>query len=295
MEASEHPLYRREFLAAALSLAVPFCSLRAEEPRKKALWMDEPKGPYAPFRMALQTYSLRKFDYNKMMESAYDLQLGQPGQFGFLDLWPDHLPKDLDEGEFRRRRRALRANSLKEIAYGVVEFTKDHDSNREIFEFSRRINVYAITARPAPDSFDSLDKLVEELGVAVAIHNHGPEDKMYGTPDLIDKAIKDHHKRIGVCIDVGHFLRCGVKPLEVVKTFKDRVYAVHLKDVKSEGGKYKDVVLGQGDLDLVAFLKGLKEAGFKGGLAIEYEEEPENPIPSIKKCLEAVKEAVKKI
>lgn len=284
---------RRRFLRqtslAALAAATWPLSLRAGEAGKKAPWAEEPKGPYAPFRMALQSYSLRKFEFQKAVETLYDVRLD------FIDLWPGHFPANLDESEFRRRLRFMRQNMARRIAYGVVEFTKDHEANRTIFEFAKKLNVYAITANPAPDSFESIDKLAAQFELTVAIHNHGPDDKMYGTPDLIQKAIKDCSTRIGLCVDTGHFLRAGVKPAEVLKTFKDRVHAVHLKDGKSEGGSWKETIAGQGDLDLLGFLRALKASGFKGGLALEYEEEPENPVPSILKCLESVKEAVKKL
>ena len=283
---------RRQFLrglgAAAVSVAVPLRALSTAE-TKKAPWVEEPKGPYAPFRMALQSYSLRKFDFQKAVETTFDLRLS------FIDLWPDHFPMNLGDSEFRLHLKAMRQNLVRRIAYGVVEFTKDDDKNREIFEFAKKLNVYAVTANPAPDSFDSLDKLVEKYGIAVGVHNHGPEDKRYGTPDLIEKAIKDHNKLIGLCIDTGHFLRAGVKPVDAMKAFKERIYAVHLKDVKSEGGKQKETIVGQGDLDLVPFLRALKESGFKGGLALEYEDDPDNPVPAMKKCLEAIQDAVKKL
>lgn len=295
---SEERIQRRRFLrhmgaAAALAsgIGLPAPVLRSGEPGKKALWAEDPTGPYAPFRMAIQSYSLRKFDFRKTIDTIYDLQLN------LVDLWPEHFPMTLGESDVRSRLRAMRQNVLGRVAYGVVEFTKDHAANRLIFEFAKRLNVFAITANPAPDSFESLDKLVDDFRIMVAIHNHGPEDKRYGTPDLIEKALKDHNKRIGLCIDTGHFLSVGVKPVDVLKAFKGRVYAVHLKDLKPDGGKWKETILGQGELDLVGFLKALKEkeTDYKGALALEYELEPDDPVPSIKKGLAAVEAAVKKL
>ena len=37
--------------------------------------------------------------------------------------------------------------------------------------------------------------------------------------ESIEKAIKDHHEKIGVCNDTGHFLRTRIDPLDVVKAF----------------------------------------------------------------------------
>ncbi len=293
---------RREFLrragevlaAAGAGALSPLGGLAAQDDsapkRKKAkAALEEPSGPYAPFRMAIQSYSLRKFGFEKMVELAYALELR------FVELYPEHLPMSLGEQELNSRRRILRHNSLRPIAYGVVNFSKDHEKNRATFEFARRLDLASLSAYPEADSFESLDKLVEEFKIPIAIHNHGPEDKRYRTPEMIAKAIKDHHKLIGLCVDTGHFLRAGVNPVEVVREFKERVYGVHLKDVKSEGNEKKFTVLGQGDLDTPNLLKVLKEAGFKGGLSLEYEEEADAPIPSIEKCLQAVRDAVKKL
>jgi len=166
---------------------------------------------------------------------------------------------------------------------------------RRAFTYARDIGLPAIVCSPDPASMPLLDKMVKEFDIRLAIHNHGPEDKRYRTPEMIGKAIKDHHQLIGLCVDTGHFLRADVNPVEVVKEFKERVYGVHLKDVKSEGKEKKFTVLGQGDLDTPNLLKSLKETGFKGGLSLEYEEEADAPIPSIEKCLQAVRDAVKKL
>jgi inosose dehydratase len=300
-ESRDEPLDRRRFLqsagAGALAAAgaglwgrcLPAEDEKGEKKAPRKGERAEALGPYAPFRMAIQSYSLRKFDFEKMVQHLYDLEMH------FVELYPGHMKSDLGEFEFRSHMRIMRQNSVRALAYGVVEFTKDAEKNRALFDFAKKVRLASLTGNPSPDSFDSLDKLVEEYKIPVGIHNHGPEDKLYRTPELIEKAIKDHHKLIGLCVDTGHFLRAGVDPVEVVKQFKDRVYGCHLKDVKSTGEKRVFSVLGQGDLKLVDLLKLLKEAGFKGGLSLEYEEEEDNPIASIKKCLEAVREAVKKI
>ena len=249
----------------------------------------DPSGPYGPFLMSIQSYSLRKFNFEKMVASVHELELKA------VELYPGHFPQDQGEFEFRSRMRTMRHNQVKTVAYGVVPFTKDHEANRKLFDLAKKLNLSSISADPAPDSFDSLEKLVEEFRIPIAIHNHGPEDQRYRTAEMIEKAIAGKHKLIGLCIDAGHFLRVDVNPVEVAKKFKERVFGVHLKDVKSEGGKKRYSLLGEGDLDLLGFLKTLKENGFAGGLSLEYEEEEDAPMASIAKCLASVREAVKKI
>src|SRR5262249_46062772 len=118
------------------------------------------------------------------------------------------------------------------LSFGVSRFTKDHDANRKLFDFARAMGLQSLSADPDPDAFDSLDKLVEEYGVAIGIHNHGPTHK-YGPIDAIAKAIKDHHPKIGCCIDTGHFLRSSEDPVKAVEVFDNRIYGVHLKDVRA--------------------------------------------------------------
>ncbi|MGD0044945.1 MAG: sugar phosphate isomerase/epimerase, partial [Isosphaeraceae bacterium] len=160
--------------------------------------------------------------------------------------------------------------------------------DRKIFEFARAMGLGYLTVDPDPDSFDLLDKLVEEYGIPIGIHNHGPGHK-YALIETIAKSIKDHSPKIGCCIDTGHFLRSKEDPVRAVEVFGKRVYGVHLKDVKNAE---TFTLLGQGDLRTVDLLKALAANGYGHCLAIEYEEKPENPLDDIKVCLAEARKAI---
>ena len=130
-------------------------------------------------------------------------------------------------------------------------------------------------------SSSSSDKLVEEYGIAVGIHNHGPGHR-YAQIDAINAAIKDHHEKIGCCVDTGHFLRSREDPVRAVEVFGKRVYGVHLKDVKDAK---TFTILGQGDLRTADLLRALAKNKYNYCLAIEYEEKPEDPEADIRACL----------
>jgi sugar phosphate isomerase/epimerase len=164
-------------------------------------------------------------------------------------------------------------------AWGVQGFDADEAKSRKVFEFAKAANVRVISADPAPDSFAVLDKLVEEYNINIAIHNHGPGHRYDKIAD-ITKAIDGHNRRIGVCIDTGHFLRFG-----------DRTYGVHLKDVKD---KKTFTEIGKGDLRTADFLKELQKAKYNRVIALEYEEHEKDPAPYIEECLTAVKAAIEK-
>jgi sugar phosphate isomerase/epimerase len=146
-----------------------------------------------------------------------------------------------------------------------------------------------LSADPDPDSFDELDKLVDEFEVGVGIHNHGPGHR-YDKIDVIAKAIKDHHARIGCCIDTGHFLRSKEDPVRAAEVFGKRVYGVHLKDVKDA---QHFTILGKGDLNTPGLFRVLDANGYKGLVAVEYEENEQNPVDDIRACLDEVDKVVK--
>ena len=152
-----------------------------------------------------------------------------------------------------------------------------------------------ITANPEKDAFDSLDKLVAEYDIKIAIHNHGP-GQLYDSIDSVVQAVKGRHKWVGACVDCGHFLRSGEDPVKAVRTLGPRVFGAHIKDDVELGKASKNVVLGKGKLDVVGLFQALREIKFPadGSLALEYEANPDNPIAEMKACIAVAKEAIAK-
>ena len=54
-----------------------------------------------------------------------------------------------------------------------------------------------MSADPDPDSFESLDSLVKEFDIRIAIHNHGPTHRYNKALDVL-KAIEKHDVRRNV-------------------------------------------------------------------------------------------------
>ncbi len=243
--------------------------------------------PYAGFRVGLQSYSLRAFSVDQALEHTSQLGLK------YWESFRAHLPLTGDPAVVKQYKGKLAQYGITLYAYGVERFTADRDQSRLRFEFARAMGIRVLTADPEPASFDHLDKLVEEYGIRIAIHNHGPGARYDRISDTL-AVLKNHHEFIGACVDTGHYIRSNEDPVEAVEAFGKRTYAVHLKDVKTlpNGGK-RFTVLGEGDLDTVKLLKALKGVGFTDCLALEYEENPRNPLPDIRKCLVHLRAACK--
>ena len=279
-------LSRRDALKAGLATAGALAlggSTQALAGRALLAETPDASGAYGPFKMGLQSYSLRHFKLHDAMDMTKELGLH------FWESFPGHIPADLDKAKDQREH--AEGHGVKVIGYGVVPIGPDQDANRKLFEFAKGLGVDYLSIDPSPDSFDKLDKLVEEYGINAGIHNHGPGHR-YATIDGIADAIKGHSERVGCCIDTGHFLRSKEDPVRAVEVFGKRIYGVHLKDVKDAT---TFTVLGKGDLRVDDLLKGLAKLKYKHCLALEYEEKEDDPMADLRACLETVRKSVAKL
>lgn len=284
-------LSRRRFLTLSAAAAAGATWFNAPQILQAAALADG-KETWGGFPVGVQSYSLRNF---KLPEALRHLQgMG----VHYVEFASTHLPTTANDEQIAETMKLAKETDLKVSAHGVNAFSKDHAKNKAIFDFAKRLGVRTMTANPQPDAdtFASLDKLVAEYDIRIAIHNHGP-GALYDKLDGVVKIIKDHDKRIGACVDCGHFLRSGEDPVKCILELKDRVYGVHLKDEKETNTKASaNAILGKGHLDVVGVFKALRQIKFPadGALSLEYEANPMNPIDDMKACLEVVKESIAK-
>src|SRR5439155_8502441 len=199
-------LTRRRFLA--LSAAAAASAPWFEIPKiVSAAGLADSKDAWGGVPVRVHSYSLRNY---KLAEAIRHLQgMG----VHYVEFAGTHLPPTASDEQIAETLKLCADDDLKPSAHGVNAFSKDHEKNKKIFEFAKKLGVRIIKANPRSDAetFASLDKLVAEFDMRIAIHNHGPR-ALYDKLDSVVKAIKDHDKRIGACVDCGHFLRSGDDP-----------------------------------------------------------------------------------
>jgi sugar phosphate isomerase/epimerase len=290
LEEFEMSLSRREFIAASAATAAGLAAAG------RARAADE----FGGFTVGIQSYTFRKF---QPAEKA--LKRIQDAGVKYAEFYNEHLKPTATPEQVKDFKKLCSDFGIKPVAFGVEQFTKDHDKNKKLFEFGKELGIQALSADPAKDSFDSLDKLVEEYGIAIAIHPHGPsgrkgERHRWWSAEMIMEAVKNHNKKIGSCLDTGHLIRMeqlGVKldPVQQIKVMGDRNFGLHLKD--HDNKRKTDVPFGDptGVLDVLGVLKALKEVKFAGYISIEYEANEQDPSADVKKCLAYFKEQVKKL
>src|SRR5580704_8170938 len=196
----ENTFSRRNFLRSSALVASVFpatsnvFALAQERPSA-----DEP----SPIRLGLASYTFRNFSRAQMV--GFMKQLNVLG-LNAKDV-KDHLPTDPQEEAAALADYA--AAGIRLHAAGTIYFPKDEDADiRNKFDYCKRASIPVIVAGdPAPETLPRIEKFVKEYDIRIAIHNHGPEDKLWHSPLDVLKAVKGMDPRIGCCIDVGHTVR----------------------------------------------------------------------------------------
>ena len=119
-------------------------------------------------------------------------------------------------------------------AAGAIYFAKDKDEDADLrskFEYCKRAGIGVIVAGdPAPETLPRMERFVKEYNIRIAIHNHGPEDRLWPSPLDVLRVVKDMDPRIGCCIDVGHAARAGTDVVQAIREAGPRLFNVHMKD-----------------------------------------------------------------
>jgi sugar phosphate isomerase/epimerase len=193
----------------------------------------------------------------------------------------DHLP--IDPQQEAAALADYAAAGIKLHAIGAVYFDKNEDADiGSKFEYCKRAGVNLIVAGdPTPENLPRIEKFVKEYDIRIAIHNHGPEDKLWHSPLDVLKAVKNMHPRIGCCIDVGHAIRAGTNVVQAIHEVGPRLFNIHMKDLTNFESKESQVAVGEGIIDLRQIFGALIATKYGGFVDLEYEIHPDDPMPGV--------------
>jgi sugar phosphate isomerase/epimerase len=150
-------------------------------------------------------------------------------------------------------------------------------------------NVEAGMAR-VKEALKELAPVAEEKGVVLALENHGGLPcRGEGQVEVIE-AVGSPFLR--ATVDVGNYMGCPQEPVEGTTAAARYCAYVHLKDNrKLPDGGVEASVIGEGDVDIPACLKVLKDAGYDGFIALEYEAK-EDELTAVPKSVAYMKSAI---
>ena len=234
-------------------------------------------GEPSPIRLGLASYTFRNFSRAQLI--AFMKQLNVLA-LNAKDV-KDHLPIDPQQESAALADYAAAGINLH--AAGAIYFSKDEDADvRSKFEYCKRAGISVIVAGdPTPESLPRIEKFAKEYDIRIAIHNHGPEDKVWPSPLDVLKAVKNMDPRMGCCIDVGHTVRVGTDVVQAIHQAGARLFNIHIKDLTNFQSKDSQVSVGDGIMPVRRMFEALIASNYKGFIDLEYEIHPDDPLPGV--------------
>lgn len=128
-----------------------------------------------------------------------------------------------------------------------------------------------------------------EAGIRYALEVHPGQlaFDLYSAEMVLDAV--NGREELGFTLDPSHLHWMGVDPVEFIRTFRDRIYHVHIKDIKlslngrssllnsylpdgdpRRGWEFRSP--GHGGVDWESFIRALNEIGYQGALAVEWKD-----------------------
>ncbi len=226
------------------------------------------------FNLGLASYTTRNFSLDDTIKMM--LRLGLTS----VSLKDKHMPLDASAEDIKKVADKVRSAGLNLYGAGVI-YMKTAQEVENTFAYATKAGLEMIIGVPNHELLPLVNEKIISTNIKLAIHNHGPGDKLYASPDDVYAKIKDLDKRIGLCIDIGHVQRIHQNPAAMLEKYKDRLFDIHMKDVIAESEENSPVEIGRGIIDIPKVLKTLRKIKYNGNVAIEYEKDGNDPFPGL--------------
>lgn len=234
---------------------------------------NERKNP-ADLPMGIADYTFLNFDIPQSIKMMQRLDIHSMSLKNF------HLPYDSTKEKIDEVVKEYKDGGISIYGVGVI-YMKNKAEVDQAFEYAKNVGVSIIIGVPEHDQIDYVEQKVKSYNIKLAIHNHGPEDKMYPNPQIAYDLIKNKDPRMGLCLDVGHAQRAGVDPAKAVLKYNKRIFDLHIKDVTKAEQDGKAIETGRGIINFPALVKALRKINYPGHCSIEFEKDMKDPFPGI--------------
>lgn len=267
MRISRNTFLKTLSVSATASLA-GFTTLAAQPRKASSVAAD------TNLTLGLASYTLRKFSLDEVITICKRLGLTS------VALKSMHMPLESSAEDLKAMAEKVRSAGLKLYGAGVV-YMKTKQEVDSAFDYASHAGLEMIVGVPNHELLPQVNDLVKKHNIKLAIHNHGPGDDLYSSPNDVYAKIKDLDKRVGFCIDIGHVIRIGQDPIPMLEKYKDRLYDMHMKDMDKAQPEGKPVEIGRGVIDIPKVVKTLKKINYGGYVAFEYEKDGDDPVPGL--------------
>ncbi|MFC3197955.1 sugar phosphate isomerase/epimerase family protein [Parapedobacter deserti] len=266
---------RRAFIQKALLSAsaatILGSSVALAHPRRRG----RGKQSQDKFELGVAGYSFVHFSLDESLAMMKRLNVH------YLCIKDFHLPFKSSDSEIRAFHEKLAQSGVTGYAVGPIYMTKSKTEIDNAFEYAKRVGVKLIVGIPNKEDLPYISDKTAEYDIRYAIHNHGPEDKLYPNATSVFDLVKDLDHRVGLCFDMGHNMRDGHDPIRDLARYHKRIFDIHLKNVTAVAKEGTTCELGRGVIDIPNFVNALRKIGYDGKCSLEFEKDMKDPLPGL--------------
>ena len=246
------------------------------------------KNPEHELKIGLASYTLRKYRLDEVIDILLRLDITDVSFKSF------HLPYEGSNKALSIIKDKVNSRGINLYGAGVI-YMKTSKEVEQYFNYAKAASLDMIIGAPDHELLPLIEKKVKETNIKMAIHNHGPEDEIFPSPESVYEKIKNLDSRIGLCIDTGHTFRLNLDPAAELRKYKDRLLDVHIKDIDEQVPTGNNVEIGHGKMDIPSVLATLKDIKYEGVVAIEYEKDADHAIYGLSESIGYIRGIIKMI
>ncbi len=272
---ADQPIPRRAFLAATAAGIAGVAGVPGVGRIATATGVSP--APETTLRLGVASYSLRQFPRAAAIEMIRALRTP------YVNIKSVHLPYTLPVRELATARREFEAAGLMIVGGGTITFERDTDDEvGKYFAYAKGAGMRLIVATAAPAILPRIERFARRFDIAVAIHNHGPEDPHYPSPYDVLRYVRDMDPRMGLCVDIGHTVRAGTDVVKALADAGPRVLDLHIKDLRDLKVRESQTIVGEGAMPITDIFRQLIAMRYAGYANLEYEIDASDPLPGMK-------------
>lgn len=234
----------------------------------------------SPVRLGIASYTFREFKQpQQLVDFMHQLNIK------YVNLKDFHLPMTPLE-DVAKTADFYRKSGLVITGGGTIYFKDDNDADiKAKFDYAKAAGFPLIIGAPSHEALERVESYVKKYDIKLAIHNHGPEDKEWPSPQDILAKISKMDPRVGCCVDVGHTMRAGKDVVETLKEVGPRLLCMHMKDLAEKDKKESQVAVGEGIMPVRQIFETLVKLKYPGYVDLEYEINGKDPMPGVTKSI----------
>ena len=236
------------------------------------------KGSDKTLKLGIASYSFRNYSLEDTLGMTQRLGINN------IALKSMHMPLDLEDEQIKSVASRIHSAGIDLYGAGVIYMNNEKEVENA-FHYAKTAGLKTIIGVPQHNLLPVVERWVKETGIKLAIHNHGPGDEVYPSPESIYTKIRNLDARIGICLDIGHTQRIGLDPAQEAKKYFDRLMDIHIKDVSASTDQGESTIIGRGVINIPAFLRTLIELNYTGIVSFEYEIDPSDIMPGISESI----------